>query len=529
MGRMDKKCSKLALPVQLFLAMLLFVLLALPSTSSAAPILKLEFKALPDIFISGATLDLPLYLVENRDATESSRFSGYASSPPVEGPFPLASIHSELTSTQSRFVSFTPLAGFDIIYNTTNFVTDHEIGFDLRSTNGILVVVDNSGIVGRTEILIGTVRLVVGPPIPQDDGIGGPDPAVVFWADLSAQTNHSHNASLYLGPSGTDNVGELALGGIYSSTYKILEESKPTVTITANDATATEKPLTTGQFTVKRTGSTNAACVVHYAVGGAATPGDDYVPLSGSVTIGAGLTKATLTVTPVNDTDVESPETVVATLSEDAAYTVGIPSKATVTIVSDDLPPKVQFSAAASAGAEAMSSAVLNVTLSSALNQTVTVNYATANGTAVAGSDYSTNSGTLTFIPGETSESITVAITNDTTVEPNETFTVTLTAPVNATLGAIPRHTHTILNDDPNGLIQLSAAAYSFAESSGTVSITATRTGGSGGIVGVELCDRKRDGDGGQRLHGEIRQARMGGRRHGRQVYRGGDCRQRSG
>ena len=63
-----------------------------------------------------------------------------------------------------------------------------------------------------------------------------------------------------------------------------------------------------------------------------------------------------------------------------------------------------------------------------------------------------------------------------------------LTTPVNATLGAIPRHAYTILNDDPNGLIQLSAAAYSFAESSGTVSITATRVGSSSGIVGVSFA-----------------------------------------
>jgi hypothetical protein len=226
---MGNEYYKRASQVKSLLAMLLLVLLALPCTSLAAPILKLEFKALPDIFISGTTLDLPLYLVEHRDAAESSRFSGYPASPPftVDGPFPLASIYSELTSTQSQFVSFTPVAGFDVIYSTNNYVADHEIVFDLRSTDGIPVVVDNSGIVGRTEILIGAVRVVVGLPIPQDDGIGGPDPDVVFWVDLSAQMNHGHNASLYLGPSGTDNVGELFLGGILSSTYKILAAPNP--------------------------------------------------------------------------------------------------------------------------------------------------------------------------------------------------------------------------------------------------------------------------------------------------------------
>ena len=159
-----------------------------------------------------------------------------------------------------------------------------------------------------------------------------------------------------------------------------------------------------------RTGSTTSA-EVNYAVGGTATPGDDYLQLSGSVTIDAGSSKATITVTPVNDTDVESPETVVATLSANAAYTVGTPSSATVTITSDEGPPKVQFSAAASSGAEATTSAAITVTLSAASSQTVTVKYATANGTAVAGSDYTATSGTLTFNPGETSQTINVPIT----------------------------------------------------------------------------------------------------------------------
>ena len=114
--------------------------------------------------------------------------------------------------------------------------------------------------------------------------------------------------------------------------------------------------------------------------------------------------------------------------------------------------------------------------------------YATANGTAAAGSDYTATSGTLTFSPGETSQTIKVPINDDTAVEPNETFTVTLSTPVNATLGAIPRHTYTITNDDPYGSIQLSAAAYSVGEAGGTVTITATRTGGSSGAVGVSYA-----------------------------------------
>jgi len=109
-----------------------------------------------------------------------------------------------------------------------------------------------------------------------------------------------------------------------------------TVTIAATSNTVAENPLTTGYFTVSRTGSTSGALTVYYAVSGTATNGSDYQSLPGSVTIAAGSTTATIIVTPINDTVVENDETVIVTLSANAAYNVGSPSSATVTIVSDD-------------------------------------------------------------------------------------------------------------------------------------------------------------------------------------------------
>jgi len=112
--------------------------------------------------------------------------------------------------------------------------------------------------------------------------------------------------------------------------------STTTVTIAATDNTGTENPLTPGYFTVSRTGSTTGALTVYYSVGGTATSGSDYNSLSGSVTIASGSSTGTITVTPINDTVVESDETVIVNLSTNASYTVGSPSSATVTITSDD-------------------------------------------------------------------------------------------------------------------------------------------------------------------------------------------------
>lgn len=87
------------------------------------------------------------------------------------------------------------------------------------------------------------------------------------------------------------------------------------------------------------------------------------------------------------------------------------------------------------------------VTLAKASPLKVSVAYATTDGTATAGSDYSTASGTLVFAPGQKTKTVTVPIVGDTVFEPDEAFTLTLSSPVNATT-ATATATGTITNDD---------------------------------------------------------------------------------
>lgn len=98
-------------------------------------------------------------------------------------------------------------------------------------------------------------------------------------------------------------------------------------------------------------------------------------------------------------------------------------------------------------GNSGTTNAVFPVTLSAASTSPVTVAFTTANGTALAGSDYQTVTGTLTFAPGETARTIAVPILGDTQVEPDEAFTVALTNPSGATL-VRAQATGTIRNDD---------------------------------------------------------------------------------
>src|SRR5205085_2618543 len=114
------------------------------------------------------------------------------------------------------------------------------------------------------------------------------------------------------------------------------------------------------------------------------------------------------------------------------------------------------------------------VTLDHPSQQTIAVDYATVDGTAVAGSDYSATSGTLTFAPGVTSQQFTVNTTDDNIAEATETFFVNLTNASNATI-ANSQGIGTITDNDGTPTVQFSAATSSVSEGdTGTTPVTLT-------------------------------------------------------
>ena len=96
---------------------------------------------------------------------------------------------------------------------------------------------------------------------------------------------------------------------------------------------------------------------------------------------------------------------------------------------------------------------VFTATLSHASSRTVTVDYATSDGTAVAGSDYTAASGTLTFNAGDTSQTVQVTVLTDSDDEGQETITLTLSNPSQATLDDATG-TGTIKNGEPSSATQ---------------------------------------------------------------------------
>ena len=116
--------------------------------------------------------------------------------------------------------------------------------------------------------------------------------------------------------------------------------------------------------------------------------------------------------------------------------------------------PAVSVSDASAAEGDAVA---FTVSLSAASSRQVTVEYATSGGTATSGTDFTAQSGTLTFAANETSKTVSVATTDDSADEENETFTLTLSSPANATLGDATA-TGTINDNDDDNAAALTAS-----------------------------------------------------------------------
>ncbi|MFW6200633.1 MAG: Calx-beta domain-containing protein, partial [Gemmatimonadota bacterium] len=178
---------------------------------------------------------------------------------------------------------------------------------------------------------------------------------------------------------------------------------------------------------------------------GTALAGSDYRATSGTVEIAPGDTEAFAEVPVLGDTEAEGDETFTVRLVNPVGAALSSP-EATVTILDDESELAIRDTTAVEGDAEG-GLAVFTVTLTPALDQTVRVDYATADGTAEAGADYVATSGTVTFESGETTQTVEVELLGDTETEPDETFFVRLSNPVNAVL-ADAEGVGTIVEDD---------------------------------------------------------------------------------
>ena len=243
-----------------------------------------------------------------------------------------------------------------------------------------------------------------------------------------------------------------------------------TIVVTRNDGSA--GAATVRYSTYDRAGDPNVA----WGLG-------DYIPTSGTLSFAPGVTSRTITVNVAGDTTIEPDEQFTVTILSPVNATLKNTS-ATGTVLSDELPPTLSIAAANASRNEGNSGPTpfeFTVTRTGDRSGAASVTYAvtgsginSANATDFGGSF---PSGTINFAAGEVSKTIVVNVTGDTTIEPDEGLTVTLSNVTGAALGTATA-TGTIVNDDASLSIAATSASKPEGNSDSTpFTFTVTRTG----------------------------------------------------
>ena len=331
--------------------------------------------------------------------------------------------------------SFVTGAG-SVTLNVTPFTPgpNLDIKADLYDGAGTLIASSNNSTVLSAGF---SLNLAAGQYFLQVDGTG--------WGTPSASS-----------PSG---YSEYASLGQYFISGSIVTPDAATPQVSIGDTVVNENAGTV-TFSVALSQAAITSTSVNWAtVNGTAIGGSDFVANNGVLTFAAGVTTGSITVTLINDTITESSEWFTVSLSDPIGLIIADGS-GLATIIDDDVPSQPGLSINDISLQEGnvivrgkntvpvKTTMTFSITLSAASSSSISVSYATKDGTATAGNnDYKSASGTVTFSAGQTSQTVAVTVFGDVTPESDETFTVLLSSPVNATL-ARASGVGTILNDD---------------------------------------------------------------------------------
>ena len=302
---------------------------------------------------------------------------------------------------------------------------------------------------------------------------------IPIFQDTDAEGNETFNVTLSNPSQG------VTLGTPSTAVVTIVDDESA---IRFAQAAFDTKEGTQGKIVVVRSGALVTQAVVPYNISSvSAFPGVDFTgPVSGTLTFKPKDTQAFFMIPTVNNSKVDGNRSVLITLgAPTGGALLSSPSTAAFTIVDDDQPGVFRMGSATYTVKEGGSVVVDIMRLPAPgaggpLGGNISVAYATSNGNASAGEDFTHVSGIAVFGPMDTKKSITVPTLPDTLVDPGKNFFFTLSAPTGgATLGSPATANILIQDDDSAGVVFFSQKAYSVSETAGNVSITVMRTGGS--------------------------------------------------
>ncbi|TFH70252.1 hypothetical protein E3V39_15360, partial [Gammaproteobacteria bacterium LSUCC0112] len=316
---------------------------------------------------------------------------------------------------------------------TRNGATGAAATVDYTTSNGTATAgSDYTAATGTVSFAAGETAKTITINISNDEVFEGSE---TFNITLSNATGASISDDIGVGTIKDDGTGD---GGTDNDT-PTLSVSSPTITEGSNavftvslskastTAVSFTPSLSSGTATIGT--DTPAANTLEVSTDGGTT----WTTVSGAVTIAAGQTSVQLRVATTDDTIHESAETFsLSTGTITGTVTNTGAASGTATITDNDIAPSLAINDVTVN--EAAGTATFTVTRSGATGAAASVDYATKDGTATAGSDYTATNGTLNFAAGETTKIFTVAITNDAVFEGSESFNITLSNASGATI-----------------------------------------------------------------------------------------------
>jgi hypothetical protein len=303
--------------------------------------------------------------------------------------------------------------------------------------------------------------------------------------DVALQTMGGQT-QVQISPAGlgyvTDSGGVLVIG-----------DEPIAVSITPVDTQASEEGQNTAVFKVTRSGSLTQPLLVKFDSSGGATAGIDYVDPLGAITIPANSAGALLTITPLDDTEHETAETVTITLSPDPAYSVDDGAKSATAVIADNDAPSggyIQFSSSNFDVNENGGAATITVKRMGGSAGTASALVTVSPDTALT-ADVETGAKAVSWNDGETADkTVSFAIHNNAVYGNDKLANLTLSSVTGAAdIGTPGTATLTIHEDEPAppGQIMFSSSTYTATESADSFGIALVRVNGRGGATTVNV------------------------------------------
>lgn len=254
-----------------------------------------------------------------------------------------------------------------------------------------------------------------------------------------AQLTNPSSLTLTINDNETSNASSTAAGAVSSI------PAAGALTFTANTYAVAENGGTI-TITVNRVGGSAGAVSVNYATSNGTAGSSDYNAANGKLDFAAGETSKTFTVSVIDDSTIDGNKGINLALSSPTGGSVlGTDKSASITIIDNESlsagSGSLKLAKSSYQVSENDGSIAISILRTGGAQGSVSVNYATSNGTAVSGSDYTSTSGTVTFATGEAGKTIIVPVYKDDAADAEEIFYFTISSPTGGALIGSPSST----------------------------------------------------------------------------------------